>query len=113
MGIPMLQHTRWRCQFGGVQHLSFFLSLCTAVSCDLVFFLFVQAFVLAPENNRLLVAIRTVTVEGPCGTINAIQSAVANGSLIVLLFPFAVMLSAQHHLRDDDHRGAGIALRST
>ena len=48
------------CQFGGVQHLNFFLSLCTAVSCDVVFFLFFQAYVLP----RLLVAIRTVTVEG-------------------------------------------------
>ena len=58
---------------------------------------------------------RTSVYWSPSGRsrINAFQPVVANGSLIVLLLPSAVVLSVQHSLRDDDQRGAGIALRST
>ena len=61
--IRMLQHIlsttgSWRCQFCGVQHLSFFVFLCTTVSCVLMFSLFFQAYVLPRGNLCLLVAIR-------------------------------------------------------
>jgi len=85
MFIPALQHLRfyfgyWGCELGMAQDLCFFIVLCSLVMLVLMYFLFMQAYIVPLDGTLLFVAVVAVGVEGVCGAINALQTLKAQSS---------------------------------
>jgi hypothetical protein len=79
MTFPLVHHLRfyfgyWGCEFGFVIDLCVFLTLCTLVMCQLMYFIFWQAYVMPTDLTVLFVGALAVCIEGLCGIVNALQA---------------------------------------
>lgn len=79
MMLPFVQHLRfffghWGMELGLVYDLSAFLILSSVKICMLMYFLFLQAFIMRLDMRFLTVAVAAVVVESICGIINVLQT---------------------------------------
>jgi len=88
MVIPALQHLRfyfgyWGCELGMSSDITIFLLLCSVVMFVLMYFLFLQAYIMPLDSTFLVAAVVAVAVEGVCGAVNALQTLKLHSSSIL------------------------------
>lgn len=99
MLIPGFQHLRfyfgyWGCELGMTNDLCVFVFLCSGVMVLLMYFQFMQAYILPFESTFLFVAVSLVGVEGICGILNLLQTIKLQSSnwFQLCIVTFSVML---------------------
>mmetsp|Transcript_106017 Transcript_106017/g.310050 ORF Transcript_106017/g.310050 Transcript_106017/m.310050 type:complete len:248 (-) Transcript_106017:86-829(-) len=77
--LPVLQHLRfffgyWGNELGMIYDLCIFVMLSGVTMLVLMFFLFLQAYIMPFDSTFLFIAVVVVAVEGVCGAINTLQT---------------------------------------
>mmetsp|Transcript_81554 Transcript_81554/g.243137 ORF Transcript_81554/g.243137 Transcript_81554/m.243137 type:complete len:242 (-) Transcript_81554:26-751(-) len=99
MLLPVMQHLRfffgyWGCELGMFYDLTIFVFLCSMVMLVLMYFLFLQAYIMPFDTTFLFVSVIIVGVEGVCGAMNGLQSIKLQSSSCsqILLMSAAVLM---------------------
>jgi len=102
MSLPALQHLRFffgyaACDHGMFYDLCAFLALCSVVNWILMYFLFMQAYIIPLETTFLSIAMTLVLVESFVGVVNTMQAMKlqrCSGARLVCAWLLIVMLLA-------------------
>lgn len=79
MTIPVMQHIRfffghWGCELGMIYDLCIFVLLSGLVMLVIMYFLFMQAYIMPLESTFLFISVMVVAIEGVCGAMNILQT---------------------------------------